>query len=251
MSARRFFVDGSREAGERVAIGERDAHKIARVLRLRDGDELEIVDAAGHTFDARVRSEPQGVHAELIAMRAATSPARLRIDIAQGIPKGAKMDFVIEKATELGAAAVLPFYSRRSVVQDLGDTKLERWRRLAKTAAAQCDRREVPEVRTPSTFEALLDRCAEYDVVLMPWERAAAGPPARVAAGLARERAQRAGDRRARGRIHHGRSGARARGRGTPRLAGRAPAALGNGGIGDACDSGIRVRQIGGDSHGQ
>ena len=47
MSARRFFVDGPREAGERVAIGERDAHKIARVLRLRDGDELEIVDAAG------------------------------------------------------------------------------------------------------------------------------------------------------------------------------------------------------------
>ncbi len=176
MSARRFFVDGSREAGERVAIGERDAHKIARVLRLRDGDELEIVDAAGHTFDARVRSEPQGVYAELLAMRSATSPARLRIDIAQGILKGAKMDFVIEKATELGAAAVLPFYSRRSVVQDLGDAKLERWRRLAKTAAAQCDRREVPEVRTPSRFEALLDRCAEYDVVLMPWEQAAPDP---------------------------------------------------------------------------
>jgi 16S rRNA (uracil1498-N3)-methyltransferase len=176
MSARRFFVEGSHEAGERVAIGERDAHKIARVLRLRDGDELEIVDALGHTFDARVRLEPQGLHAELMTMRAAASPAGLRIDIAQGIPKGAKMDFVIEKATELGAAAVLPFYSRRSVVQDLGDAKLERWRRLAKTAAAQCDRREVPEVRAPSTFETLLERCAEYDLVLMPWERAAADP---------------------------------------------------------------------------
>ena len=176
MSARRFFVDGSRGAGERVAIGERDAHKIARVLRLRDGDELEIVDAAGHTFDARVRLEPQGLHAELTAVRAAALPVGLHVDIAQGIPKGAKMDFVIEKATELGAAAILPFYSRRSVVQDLGDAKLERWRRLAKTAAAQCDRREIPEVRAPSTFEALLDRCAEYDLVLMPWERAASDP---------------------------------------------------------------------------
>ncbi|HTA39185.1 MAG TPA: RsmE family RNA methyltransferase, partial [Candidatus Acidoferrales bacterium] len=70
----------------------------------------------------------------------------------------------------------LPFYSQRSVVQDLGDGKLERWRRLAKSAAAQCDRRDVPDVHAPMTFEALLARCAEYDVVLMPWERAEAGP---------------------------------------------------------------------------
>jgi 16S rRNA (uracil1498-N3)-methyltransferase len=176
MSARRFFVDGSHEPGERVAIGERDAHKIARVLRLRDGDDLEIVDAAGRAFDARVRSEPDGMHAELVAVRAAASSPGLRIDIAQGIPKGAKMDFVIEKMTELGAAAVLPFYSRRSVVQDIGDAKLERWRRLAKTAAQQCDRRDVPEVRAPATFEALLELCAEYDLVLMPWERATSDP---------------------------------------------------------------------------
>jgi 16S rRNA (uracil1498-N3)-methyltransferase len=176
MSARRFFVDGSREAGERIAISERDAHKIARVLRLRDGDDLEIVDAAGRAFDARVRLEPDGMHAELVAVRAAASPPRLRIDIAQGIPKGAKMDFVIEKVTELGAGAVLPFYSRRSVVQDIGDAKLERWRRIAKTAAQQCDRRDVPEVRAPATFEALLEVYTEYDLVLMPWERAKSDP---------------------------------------------------------------------------
>jgi 16S rRNA (uracil1498-N3)-methyltransferase len=116
------------------------------------------------------------MHAELVAMRAAETLPGLRLDIAQGIPKGAKMDFVIEKATELGARAILPFYSRRSIVQDLGDAKLERWRRIAKTAAAQCDRREVPEVRAPMTFEALLERSAEYDLILMPWERAASGP---------------------------------------------------------------------------
>jgi 16S rRNA (uracil1498-N3)-methyltransferase len=176
MSARRFFVDGAREAGERVAVGERDAHKIARVLRLRDGDEIEIIDSTGRTFDARVRVEPDGIHAELVAARAAAPKLGLRVDVAQGIPKGAKMDFVVEKATELGAAAILPFYSQRCVVQDLADAKLERWRRLAKSAAAQSDRRDVPDVRAPLTFEALLDRCAEYDVVLMPWERVAAEP---------------------------------------------------------------------------
>ena len=146
MSARRFFVDGAREPGERVAIGESDAHKIARVLRLRDGDEIEIIDSTGRTFDARVRVEADGVYAELVATRAAAPLPQLRVDIAQAVPKGSKMDFVVEKATELGAGAILPFYSQRSVVQDLGEAKLERWRRLAKTAAAQCDRRDVPDV---------------------------------------------------------------------------------------------------------
>jgi 16S rRNA (uracil1498-N3)-methyltransferase len=176
MSARRFFVDGAREAGERVAIGDGDAHKIVRVLRLRDGDDIEIVDAAGVAFAARLRVEADGVGAELVAVRAPAPSSALRIDIAQGVPKGAKMDFVVEKATELGASAILPFYSQRGIVHDLGDAKLERWRRLAKTAAAQCDRRDVPQVCAPSTFEALLGRFGDYDVVLMAWERAADGP---------------------------------------------------------------------------
>jgi 16S rRNA (uracil1498-N3)-methyltransferase len=184
LSARRFFVEGTRSAGETVALGPRDAHKLANVLRLRDGDAIEVLDAAGHAFDARVRSVASGAHAELIAQRAAAPELTLRVEIAQGIPKGAKMDFVIEKATELGAAAILPFYSERGIVRDLGASKLERWQRLAQTAAAQCDRRDVPPIAEPQSFEALLGLFSSYDLVLMPWERAGGAPLRAVLPGL-------------------------------------------------------------------
>ena len=81
----------------------------------------------------------------------------LQIDVAQAVPKGRRMDFVVEKGTELGACAFLPFYCERSVSRDLGAEKLARWQRLARTAAQQCGRRDVPQVLAPLDFEALID----------------------------------------------------------------------------------------------
>ena len=82
------------------------------------------------------------------------------------------MEFVVEKGTELGASSFLPFYSERSVGQAIGLEKLARWQRLARAAAQQSGRREVPEIRTPLKFDALLERFAEYDAVLFAWELA-------------------------------------------------------------------------------
>jgi 16S rRNA (uracil1498-N3)-methyltransferase len=82
------------------------------------------------------------------------------------------MDLIVEKSTELGVAEIVPFYSERSVVHDLGNAKLDRWRRLAKTAAQQCGRERVPAVAEPIAFDALLERFERYDAVLFPWELA-------------------------------------------------------------------------------
>jgi 16S rRNA (uracil1498-N3)-methyltransferase len=176
MPARRFFVDGARSAGQTVALDPRDAHKIANVLRLRDGDRIEVVDAAGQAYGARLRFVSGAPGAELLERLERSPEVALRVDIAQGIPKGAKMDFVIEKATELGASAIVPFYSQRSVVRDVGEAKLDRWRRLAKAAAAQSDRSDIPVIAEPVPFDALLELFAEYDAVLMPWEEAERRP---------------------------------------------------------------------------
>jgi 16S rRNA (uracil1498-N3)-methyltransferase len=86
------------------------------------------------------------------------------------------MEFVVEKCTELGASAFLPFYSERSAARSVGAEKLGRWRRLARTAAQQCGRRDVPEVFEPVRFDALLERFAGYDTVLFAWELAAPIP---------------------------------------------------------------------------
>ncbi|MEO6834703.1 MAG: 16S rRNA (uracil(1498)-N(3))-methyltransferase [Candidatus Tumulicola sp.] len=175
MSARRFFVEGVREIGACVEIGGSDARKIVRVLRLTDGDAIEVVDSAGTLFTAAIAIDGPLVRATLAGMPAGAQAhaAALRVDVAQALPKGGKMDFVVEKATELGAAAIFPFRSERTIVRDVGAAKVERWRRLAQAAAQQCGRREIPQVHAPfDSFDALLTRFAGYDAVLFPWELA-------------------------------------------------------------------------------
>lgn len=176
MPARRFFVEGVRATGERVAIGGADARKIVAVLRLRDGDDVELVDSAGTRFVARLHVDGSEVSASLLAAHTIGHPSARSVDVAQAVPKGQKMDFVVEKATELGARAIVPFCSERSVAHASGTAKIERWRRLARTAAQQCGRSFVPEIAAVLPFDELLERFAEYDVVLFPWELAPAEP---------------------------------------------------------------------------
>lgn len=173
MGARRFFVENVHEVGDRLIIEGSDAHKISRVLRLRDGDEIEIADSAAHLYRATLHVQEHGVAATLQERIAVTPPSGgVTIDVAQGVPKGAKMDFIVEKLSELGVAAILPVESERAVVRDVSANKLERWRRLAKAAAAQSGRAEVAEIEEPMSFEALVARFARYDAVILPWELA-------------------------------------------------------------------------------
>ncbi|HEX5275581.1 MAG TPA: RsmE family RNA methyltransferase [Candidatus Rubrimentiphilum sp.] len=176
MGTPRFFVEGVYDAGQTVTLAGDDAHKIAHVLRKRSGDAVQIIDSGANRFDAVLEVENGTVRALLSAPVASQATPRLHITVAQGVPKGRKMDFVVEKLTELGVAAIVPFYSERSVVIESGRGKVDRWRRLAKSAAAQCGRDEIPEVREPVSFAALLNMFSQYDCVLFPWELAGGAP---------------------------------------------------------------------------
>ncbi len=179
MSARRFFVEGVCETGASVEIAGSDARKIVHVLRLVDGDAIEVIDSAGAAFTASIAIDGTRVRATLDAAETLEDAADLagndspRFDLAQALPKGAKMDFIVEKTTELGVGAILPFRSERTVARDAGEAKAQRWRRLAKAAAQQCGRLSIPQIDPilPS-FDALLERFDEYGVVLFPWELA-------------------------------------------------------------------------------
>ncbi|MDE2481208.1 MAG: 16S rRNA (uracil(1498)-N(3))-methyltransferase [bacterium] len=170
MGARRFFVENAHALGDLVPIVGSDAHKIVHVLRLRDGDSIELVDSSAHAFDAKLEIAGERVGARLERVREAAPRDGVVVDVAQGVPKGQKMDFVVEKLTELGVAEILPLVSERTVVRDVGDAKLERWRRLARGAAQQSGRSDIPAVAEPIAFDELLARMGSYDLVLLPWE---------------------------------------------------------------------------------
>ena len=183
MPARRFFVEEIHREGEVVPISGTDAHKIANVLRLRSGDRVEIVDSAGTLFDAELQVEDGDVRAQLAQGRTRSDSA-IVIDVAQGLPKGSKMDFVVEKLTELGVNAIIPFESERSVVREPGAAKIERWRRLARAAAQQSGRLDVTNVHEALTFADLSETFPNYDVVLFPWEAAPQEPLRDILPGL-------------------------------------------------------------------
>jgi len=169
----RFFIAGRHAAGERVALEPDDARKLVTVLRRQSGDRVHVVDASGTEFPAQLDVAGKSVHVLLdAAVPRSNTETGARIVLAQAVPKGQKMDFIVEKATELGVAAILPFRSERVVGDRTGDHKHDRWQRIARSAAQQSGRSLVPLVEPVADWPRLLATFVDYGRVWLPWERA-------------------------------------------------------------------------------
>ncbi len=178
----RFFVEGVHAVGDVVAFAADDARKLATVLRKRSGDRVQVVDSGGVAFGATLDVESRDgrdvrVRATLDErLDRGDAETALRVTIAQAVPKGQKMDLVVEKATELGAHAIVPVRSARVIGHDTSAGKVERWRRIAKSAAQQSGRVRIPAVADVHDWDALLATFARYDRVYVPWELAEPAP---------------------------------------------------------------------------
>jgi 16S rRNA (uracil1498-N3)-methyltransferase len=173
----RFFVEGVHAAGEHVALAPDDARKVATVLRKRTGDRVQVVDSGGVAFAATLEVDGRSVRAMLDApLDRDAVETTIEVTIAQAVPKGQKMDLVVEKATELGAYAIVPVRSARVIGYDTSPAKVERWRRIAKSAAQQSGRTRVPQVGDVVDWDGLLATFARYDRVYVPWELADPAP---------------------------------------------------------------------------
>lgn len=173
----RFFVEGVHALGARVAFAPDDARKIATVLRGRSGERIEVVDSGGNAWAATLDVDGARVAATIDErLDRAVRELGARVTIAQAIPKGSKMDLIVEKATELGVAALIPLRSDRVAGERTGEAKIERWRRLARSAAQQCGRSVVPAIGAVADWDALHATFAAYDRVYVPWELAEPRP---------------------------------------------------------------------------
>lgn len=194
--AHRFFVDPEILRAEVTVIRGGDARHIVRSLRLTPGDEVTLSDG-------------QGFEAASIILSTAADEVRLRpgeprpgprlpaeLVLLQGVGKGSKVDFVVEKATELGADRIIAFTARRSVARP-GDaavqSRLGRWRRVAAEAAKQSQRSSIPQVDFAATLTEALGIADPLDRILVLWEREAsrlpqlAAPAARVGVAVGPE----------------------------------------------------------------
>ena len=161
---RRLRLTDPPQAGDTVMLAPAESHYAARVLRLRVGDEVAAFDGRGGEWRLRLTAvDPEGVQGEcLAAMTAADSPPPLIL--GQAMPnKSAKMDWIVEKASELGLTALTPLYTARAQVRESpSDAKLSRWRRVAEAAARQCGRRVLLDMQPP---QALGDFCQAHQAL--------------------------------------------------------------------------------------
>lgn len=169
----RFFVsEGELGLNRAVLTGENLAH--AKVLRLKAGEKLLLCDGAGRESLATVREV--GANEILLDLEPpvpSASEAAVRVSVYMAFSKGDKLEHVIQKATELGAYEIVAFPSARCVSRPDEKSlkkKLERWQKIAASAAEQSGRGRIPQVLVLDSFHAALSRASEADKALMFYE---------------------------------------------------------------------------------
>ncbi|MEC1261232.1 16S rRNA (uracil(1498)-N(3))-methyltransferase [Bacillus swezeyi] len=174
----RYFIEQTKQevtaASPGLVIKGEDVHHIANVMRMTAGDHVICCAKDGHEAKCRIVSlSKEEVVLTVIEWTGENRELPLQVHIANGLPKGDKLEWIIQKGTELGASSFIPYEASRSVVK-LDDKKAkkkrERWAKIAKEAAEQSHRNKVPEVKTVHTFQSLLESLHGFDKCVVAYE---------------------------------------------------------------------------------
>jgi 16S rRNA (uracil1498-N3)-methyltransferase len=158
MRLTRVFVDGALAAGAIVELARDTSSHLAKVLRARCGDELILFNGDGREFTGAIEAvQGSRVSASIGAARSIDRESPFVLTLVQCVPRGDRMDFIVQKATELGVGRIVPVLSQRSVVrldQRQAASKQAHWRAVAVSACEQCGRNRLPSIEAP---QSLLD----------------------------------------------------------------------------------------------
>ena len=173
MSVQRIYRPALTPGTTKIDLEQEDFHYLKHVLRLKAGDPLILFDGIGNEYSAVINDFGDSrVRLEIREERRVDDPAPPVI-LAQAVPKESKMDFIIQKATELGVRTIIPFTSSRTVprlTEEKAAARVKRWRKIAAEASKQCGGTIVPRVSEIRTFEAMMDEGARASLPLFFWE---------------------------------------------------------------------------------
>src|ERR1700736_3469994 len=181
MRLTRVYVDAELQTGRRLTVEGSAGNHIARVLRLRVGDALTLFNGRGGEYGGTIEElRRDAVLVGVLEQRDVERESPCQITLAQGISRGERMDWVVQKATELGVARIAPLFTERSVVQldeKQASRKIQHWRTIAVAACEQSGRNRVPEITQPVGLYELLEhrRSGGTALLLSP------GAPLRIA----------------------------------------------------------------------
>ena len=171
---RRFFLEKNRVKESKATIRGSEAKHIGRVLRLGVGDTLYLLDENGWEYKAEIISKSSKlVEVELLKKSPPREDSSITVVLGQALPKAKKMDFIVQKATELGVSTIIPFFSERTI-PSLDDKQLKkrriRWKRIAAEATKQCGRLVVPQIEEMLPFKEILKEWSDNSLKIILWE---------------------------------------------------------------------------------
>lgn len=169
----RFFVEPETLGDDQIVLTGENAHH-ARVLRLKRGEQVLVCDGEGHECLCEVQGDPDDtLSLQVLERRQASSEPQVKVSVYMAYPKADKLEHVIQKATELGAAQIIAFPSSRCVFKADAKTigkKLERWQKIAASAAEQSGRGIIPEVLTLGSYAQALEHARQADKAILFYE---------------------------------------------------------------------------------
>lgn len=170
----RFFTTLDNIGDKTIRITDKqDIQHIVKVLRLREGDKIDISDSAKWEYETEISYiDKDYVEAIILDKQKFTNEPFTKVTLFQGVPKQGKMELIIQKTVELGIYEIVPVFTDRTVVTDNGKfaKKIERWQKVSDEAVKQCKRGIIPNVGDDITFKQMLALLAGFDLVLFPYE---------------------------------------------------------------------------------
>ncbi len=181
-----FFVEEHQVAGDRISILGSDVNHIKNVLRMKDKEKVRVsirgaglkngdngTDLIARSYLGSIETITEDEVIVHIEEEATDTELLNRIYLFQGLPKGDKMELIIQKAVELGVYEIIPVAMKNCVVKldaKKADAKVKRWQAISESAAKQSKRTLIPEIAMPMTWKEALQKTKELDVVLVPYE---------------------------------------------------------------------------------
>lgn len=170
----KFFVLPENITENSLVIDNEDVNHITRVLRLKEGDQIEVCDGHGYDYRAQItKIEKQQVFCNLLSKVSATTEPELKVTLFQALPKASKMEYIIQKTTELGISKIVPCNLSRCVArldEKSASKKIERWQKIAEAAAKQCGRGKIPEIASLMEFKDAVAQMKQADLYFTPYE---------------------------------------------------------------------------------
>lgn len=166
----KFFIPKENISNDSLFITGDDVKHISKVLRMSVGDELFCCDGQGNDYKAKIRTIGSEISCEIMEKHKCDTEPNVHVILIQGVPKASKMDYIIQKTTELGISEIYPCELSRCVSKIEGKNKIQRWQKIAEEAAKQSGRGIIPKVNELINISRAIEILNNSDIAFVPYE---------------------------------------------------------------------------------